>query len=140
MTDDTGATPENADVDVDYEDNADYRWTEKAHELLEKHDLDGYFLETDGVRSAHVWGTCPRCGHSLDDRPTLTTVVTTLRAGPGLWDRLAGLLPGHSASPGPDLSVEVDVVCGCGHSHAGAPDKTSGCGVSFRLEVPRRGT
>jgi hypothetical protein len=138
MSEETGAIPEEANVD--YESATSYEWTEKAHAMFDRQKLQGYFLDTDGVLSAHVWGACPRCGHPLDARPVLTTVVTNLRGERNLWHKFTGLLSGHSASDDSAVSdVEVvDIGCGCGYSHPGAPEDTKGCGVSFRLQVPLR--
>ena len=80
-------------------------------------------------------GECPRCygcGHEIDDRQTLTAVTNLM----GREWRLAK--PGHDQDTdqqaGPEF-VPVDVSCGCGQAHSGAPAGSTGCGVSFRVEL-----
>ncbi|GHG88864.1 hypothetical protein GCM10018780_07650 [Streptomyces lanatus] len=61
--------------------------------------------------------------------------------GPGPQD--IGVIHGRQGVPGQvhdatalaPAVVTVDVTCGCGHTHAGAPEGTTGCGVSFRVEL-----
>lgn len=111
--------------EANYEESAAYRWTERAYELLVTGDLHGRAFTSDGVLSSHVWGECPRCGHPLDDRQVHTAVVS----GVGRW-------PGRVTRRGtPPPPLDVDVACGCKHAHPLAPPDTTGCGVSFRVEL-----
>ena len=86
-------------------------------------------FNTEGVVSAHVWGTCPRCGHELNIQKTLSTPIAGLREGRGLWAALTR----RDVPVAPGIPDAVEVGCGCGHTHPGAPEQVTGCGVSFRL-------
>jgi hypothetical protein len=111
---------------VPYENTADIRWAREAMDLYRGQRLAVAAFDTIGVVSAHVWGSCPRCGHDINVQPTLTVPVPETR---GLWTALTGrAAPMRQGIP---ESVEVD--CGCGRSHPGAPEEVLGCGVSFRL-------
>jgi hypothetical protein len=125
-----GTTPR----DEPYHESVDYSWTEKAFEMLEHGDLHGEVASRDAVISSRVWGPCPRCGHVLDD-PQTHTAVTNLMGGE--WHGKGGVGPDQSGDTSP-VFVPVDVSCGCGQSHPGAPAGTTGCGVSFRVELPLR--
>lgn len=120
MTGDAGTASEDR-----YERTTAFRWTERAFELLETGKLRAEIKQPrQGVRVAHVWGQCPRCGHHLDDwQPlsALTGVVGTRR-------------PDSAAHDAVDVEV-IDVGCGCGMVHSDAPAETTGCGVSFRIEL-----
>ncbi|MGO9081499.1 MAG: hypothetical protein ACLQDY_21075 [Streptosporangiaceae bacterium] len=125
-----------APPDEPYHESADYSWTETAFNMLESNDLHGEVVSRDEIVRSRVWGPCPRCGHDLDDQQTHTAVM--------------GLMGGQSRGPGrtdagqPDATdtgvpfFPVDVSCGCGDNHPGAPAGQSGCGVSFRVELPLR--
>jgi hypothetical protein len=122
-------------ADVPYEESFDYQWTEKAFGMLESGALHGEVVSRDGVVRSRVWGSCPRCqecGHELDDRQTLTA-VTNLMGRDWLTTRGPGSDSGGEASP---VFVPVDVSCGCGKNHGGGPAGSTGCGVSFRVELP----
>src|SRR5205807_1522904 len=121
MNGDTATPPEER-----YEKTAAFVWTVRAFELLETGNLRAEIQEhRPGVRSSHVWGQCPRCEHRIDDWQPLSAVTGLIgRRRSGLADR--------------DADVElVDVSCGCGTTHPGAPPGTTGCGVSFRVEFER---
>lgn len=135
MSDGTGQSPEER-----FENTASYAWTERAHEMLQRGELHAKAFATDGALSARVWGLCPRCGHGLDVREPLSAAVTTTRGNRGLWGALAGILTGKTVTGDPDLPAEipVDVECGCGQFHPGAPGNSTGCGVSFRVLAPLR--
>jgi hypothetical protein len=128
-------TTHTARPDEPYHESTDYSWTEKAFEMLERSDLQGQALiSPDGIVHSRVWGPCPQCQHVLDDRQT-HTAVTNLMGGE--WRRLGDASPGQSVDADADLPFfPVDVSCGCGDSHSGAPPGTFGCGVSFRVELP----
>lgn len=108
-----------------YEKTTAFVWTERAFEFLQTGNLRVEIRQPrPGVQVSHVWGQCPRCGHHIDDWQPLSA-VTGLAGGRG------------SASAARDTAdVEpVDVGCGCGTTHPGAPADTTGCGVSFRIEL-----
>lgn len=108
---------------VDYENTADEDLAKKALDFYQRRELQVAAFNTDGVASAQVWGTCPRCGHDLDIQVTLSAPVVTWRGG---WSSIGRK---HAS----DLPENVEVGCGCGLAHAGAPEHVTGCGASFRL-------
>jgi hypothetical protein len=112
-----------AGTEVDWENTADEAWAQRALDFYQRRQLQVQAFNTEGVVSAQVWGTCPRCGHDLDIQMTLSAPVITWRGG---W-----LSPGQRKDSG--VPADVEVGCGCGFSHAGAPEHVTGCGVSFRL-------
>lgn len=123
MHDLTGTPP----PETAYENTADEAWARQALDLYRRRQLQVKAFSAEGVISAQIWGTCPRCGHELNVQLTLSTPIPGLRGDRGL---LAALTR-RDGSPGvPDT---VDVGCGCGHAHPGAPGHVTGCGVSFRL-------
>lgn len=107
-----------------YEDTAAFEWTEKAFELLEDERLTATVTAGDGVFTVVTDGECPRCGHRLLDRQ-VGSAVTGLEVG------VRNSAAHQESAP----VVVVDVTCGCGHTHPDAPDNTTGCGVSFRIEL-----
>jgi len=116
-------------TEVAYENITSLEWSQRAFDLLQRGQLHVKIFNTDGVISAHVWGPCPRCGHDLDYRPTLSAIVPELGGSRGLWTALTG----RSTLKGSSVPEAVDVGCGCGRDHPGAPKTVRGCGVSFRL-------
>jgi hypothetical protein len=123
---DTAGTPV---PEVAYENTADEASARAAFAFYQDRQLQVQAFDTEGVVSAQVWGTCPRCGHELNIQMTLSTPIAGLREWRGLW---AGWtrrdIPVASGIPD-----AVEVGCGCGHAHPGAPEQVTGCGVSFRL-------
>jgi hypothetical protein len=108
-----------------YEKSTEFAWTKRAFELLETGHLCAEIQQRHpGVRWTHVWGECPRCGHPIDDWQPLSAVT-------GL---VGGRRPGSAARNIVDVEP-VDIGCGCGTTHPGAPTDTTGCGVSFRVEL-----
>lgn len=108
-----------------YEKTTAFGWTKRAFELLESKKLWAEIQERQpGVRWSHVWGDCPRCGHRIDDWQPLSAVTG-----------LVGGRRSHSDVRDPVDVEPVDVGCGCGSTHPGAPEDTTGCGVSFRVEL-----
>ncbi len=107
-----------------YHEDSDYSWTEIAFEELGRGELRGEVTARKGVVSSRVWGSCPRCRHAVDDEQT-HSAITGLGASAtrGVRDDV----PDH---------LTVDVTCRCAERHAGAPSGVSGCGVSFRVELP----
>lgn len=112
-----------------YENTADEIWEREAVALHRDRRLQVQAFATDGVVSAQVWGTCPRCGHDLNVQQTLSVPIAGLREGRGLWQALTR----QRASEAAGIPDAVEVGCGCGRAHPGAPDAVTGCGVSFRL-------
>jgi hypothetical protein len=108
-----------------YEKTTAFAWTEHAFALLGTGKLHAEIQQSRaGVRVAHVWGLCPRCGHHLDDWQTLSAVTG-----------LIGTRRPDSAAHTSAAVEPIDVDCGCGMTHPDAPPDTTGCGVSFRVEL-----
>jgi hypothetical protein len=123
--DDTGDAPAG---EVAYENTAEETWARRALDLYQRRELQVEAFDTEGVVSAQVWGTCPRCGHELNVQQTLS-VPLVASAGRGVWSALTR----REATATPGIPEAVEVGCGCGHPHPGAPEQVAGCGVSFRL-------
>ncbi len=122
--------------DVPYLESVDYAWTETAFSMLEGGALHGEVVSRDGVIRSRVWGKCPRCaecGHEIDDRQTLTAVTNLMGREWRLAIRDHGQASGGKTGP---VFIPVDVSCGCGKAHPGGPAGSTGCGVSFRVELP----
>src|SRR5512135_2736806 len=109
-------------TEVAYENTADEAWARQAFDLYQRGRLQVQAFDTEGVISAQVWGTCPRCGHELNIQQTLSTPIA-LREGRGLWAALT-----RQARREPGIPDTVEVGCGCEHAHPGAPEKVKGCG------------
>ena len=108
-----------------YEKTTAFGWTERAFEFLETGKLRAEIQQhRPDVQWSHVWGECPRCGHHIDDWQPLSAVT-------GL---VGGRRPDSAARAAADVEP-VDIGCGCGTTHPGAPADTTGCGVSFRIEL-----
>ena len=122
----TGDSPA---AEVTYENTADEAWARKALDLYERRELQVEAFDTEGIVSAQVWGTCPRCGHELNVQQTLSTPIAGVRGGRGLWSALIG----REVPVAAGIPHTVEVGCSCGHAHLGAPKQATGCGVSFRL-------
>jgi hypothetical protein len=116
-----------------YENTADEAWARQALDLYQRRQLQVQTFDAEGVISAQVWGFCPRCGHELNIQMILSTPIAGLREGRGPWTTLTRR--DDPAAPGVPDAVEVG--CGCGHTHPGAPGQGTGCGVSFRLPTTR---
>ncbi len=110
-----------AGTEIDYEVIADQALAERALDFYKRRQLQVQAFNTEGVVSAQIWGTCPRCAHSLDVQMTLSAPVVT-RGG---WSSIG--------RKDPKIPAEIDVGCGCGLSHNGAPGNVTGCGANFRL-------
>ncbi|HUJ64590.1 MAG TPA: hypothetical protein VLX59_03565 [Acidimicrobiales bacterium] len=123
--DDGSGTPA---AEVVHENTADETWDRRAFDLYQRGELHVQAFDTEGLVSAQVWGLCPRCGHELNIQQTLSTPIA-LREGRGLWAALTR----RNLPVAPGIPDTVEVSCGCGHAHPGAPEDASGCGVSFRL-------
>ena len=108
---------------VDYENAADEDLAKKALDFYQRRELQVAAFNTDGVVSAQIWGTCPRCGHSLNIQVTLSAPIITWR---GVWRPIGRKDPA-------EVPENVEVGCGCGLVHARAPEHITGCGASFRL-------
>jgi hypothetical protein len=116
-------TADTTDAEVGYERTCDDAWAQRALGFYQSRQLQMQAFNTDGVISAQVWGACPRCGHSLDIQMTLTAPVVSWRGG---WSSV-----GRKGDAG--IPADIEVGCGCGLAHGGAPENVTGCGVSFRL-------
>jgi hypothetical protein len=113
-----------------YRESTEFAWTERAFGMLERGEMRGEVTSSRGIIHSRVWGPCPRCQHALDDQQTLTA-VTNLPGGE--WRGWGTGRPTRGqAEP---RYYDVDVSCGCGDSHSGAPEGKTGCGVSFRVEL-----
>jgi len=123
-----GATP----PDEPYRESSAFEWTEVAFEMLERGELLGEVIANGGVVRSRVQGPCPRCRHALDDQQVHTAVTGYFADGlRGLGSGAPGAAVGDEAR-----YYQVDVSCGCGDDHSGAPEGKAGCGVSFRVELP----
>ena len=129
-------TADTTPPDDPYHESTDFAWTEKAFGMLERGELHGEVTSSRGIVRSRVWGSCPRCQHALDDQQTLTA-VTNLPGGEwrGRGVVVSDQPAGGQAGP---RYYDVDVSCGCGDSHSGAPEGKTGCGVSFRVELPEQ--
>jgi hypothetical protein len=116
-------------AEVAYENTAEEAWARQALDLYQRRQLQVRAFDTEGVVSAQVWGTCPRCGHELDVQQTLSVPIIGSGGGRGLWQALTG----RDAPAAAGIPDAVEAGCGCGHAHPGAPEQVTGCGVSFRL-------
>jgi hypothetical protein len=114
--------------DTEYHKTTAFEWTERAFHLLDRQQLAVTPTVLAGVRSVEVAGPCPRCDHHLIDRQ-VGVAVTGLGAG------TRGTVRGPSSvqEDDPPSTMVVDVTCGCGNTHAGAPESVTGCGVTFRV-------
>jgi hypothetical protein len=119
--------------DAPYRESAEYSWTEKAFSMLGRGDLSGEVVSRDGIVRSRIWGICPRCGHSLDDWQTHTAVI--MRGGEWHWRDASDANQAHPKERNMTF-LSVDVSCGCGDRHSGAPVEIMGCGISFRVELP----
>ena len=115
----TGSNP----AEVGYQSIATDDWEQQVLDYYRSRQLQLQAFSTDGVVSVQIWGTCPRCQHSLDVQQTLTAPVVTYRGG---WKGITRTGPA-------DIPASVDVGCGCGLVHDGAPKDITGCGLSFHL-------
>jgi hypothetical protein len=107
--------------EVGYKRTADDTYAQAAMLLYQSLKLQVKAFNTDGVVSAQVWGTCPRCTHSMDVQLTLTAPVVSFRGG---WSSI-----GRKNKIPPLIGVD----CGCESPHDGRPAGLKGCGVSFSL-------
>ena len=123
---DTAGTPT---AETAYENTADEPWARQAFDLYKHGELQVQAFDTEGVISAQVWGTCPRCGHQLNIQMILSAPIVGVREGRGLWAALTRREVPEAAG----IPVTVEAGCGCEHTHPGAPEQVKGCGVSFRL-------
>lgn len=114
-----------------YQELVGYEWTEKAYHMVERGELHGEAFSHERIVRSRVWGPCPRCGHDLDDRQTHTAVISIMGTETRGWPPRGR--PGYEE---PSSPFEVDVSCGCGDPHYGAPEGKTGCGVSFRVALP----
>lgn len=118
-----------------YQVTSNFVWTERAYQSLQKGgDMHGEVISRDGVVASRVWGPCPRCHHLLDDRQTLTALPGLIGVR-GRESVEAELGKDEPSSPVWRFA-RVDVSCGCGDAHQGAPEGKTGCGASFRVELP----
>jgi hypothetical protein len=124
-----GDTGDTAAAEVAYENTAAETWARKALDLYRCHQLQVQAFDTEGVVSTQVWGTCPRCGHELNVQQILSTPIAGLRGSRGLWSALTR----RDVPVAVGIPDAVEVGCGCGRTHPGAPEQVTGCGVSFRL-------
>jgi hypothetical protein len=107
-------------ADVPYQVSTAFRWTERAFHLIESGRIQADMVVGEGVVTATIGGPCPRCGHQFVDRQ-VGQAVTAVRGG-------------HRGEPLPRTAV-IDVSCGCGETHTGAPGEITGCGVAFRVQL-----
>jgi hypothetical protein len=117
-----------ARADEPYSESEDFAWTVKAYNMMVSGELHAQVISRDDVVTSRVWGPCPRCGDTLDDRQTHTAVT----------DLIGTLRRNHTLASGEaeERYFPVDVSCRCGRVHDGTPQEVTGCGISFRVELP----
>lgn len=128
-SDDTQHADDRLAGDEPYQELMGYEWTEKAYQMMGDGDLHGEAISREKIVRSRVWGPCPRCAHELDDQQTHTAVLSIMGTETRGW-------PSRRRSEEQESLLEVDVSCGCGDQHSGAPEGTTGCGVSFRVALP----
>ena len=108
------------------------KWTDRALELLLSGDLSAQIAAVEGIRVARIDGTCPYCGDELHITEPLTAVTEGTEGvrGRGLAD---GTEFGDEANEA--CYEEVTATCGCDVTHSGNPNKSAGCGTSFRISI-----
>lgn len=110
-------------------DRNDYRWTDRAFDLLTEDKLTVSILGSGSSRTVRASGECPRCGHDVDfELPDSVSVPSTG----------SGHLGAQSRGPGrpADEYVPVAVACWCNEAHPGRPEAVKhGCGIVFGAEV-----
>jgi hypothetical protein len=117
---------------MDYESTNpfDYRWTQRAFDLLIAGEIQASVTVHDDIETVLVTGPCPRCG----DHFSFDQVRTAVTVG-------VGSLGEPEAPGGRDPYREVTVPCGCQGTHEGRPDeKKEGCGVAYKLRIRATGT
>ncbi len=113
---DTGPQVEFAgDIEVAYAG----RWSETAYAAVGSGDIVAEYQVRGAVETEVVTGPCPRCSHEV------------------AWRRVAsavrGIEPVRSAAPAEEDYRSLVLTCGCGRSHAGHPERVTGCGASYRV-------
>lgn len=120
-----------AEVSWDPSSSDDYEWTTRAHSLLEAGQLRTKVVQHAGVKMREASGECPRCGHDVAFRLTLTSLVADRLNKRRMFSR-------HLASDAASNdSVAANVECRCSEPHAGRPDKGRGCGLVFPVGEPQ---
>ena len=117
--------------EVAYDNTADEASARQAIDLYRRSELQVKAFNTEGVVSAQIWGTCPRCGHQLNVQQTPASPCRLAR-GPRPTvgaDRAGRSRDGPVPRPWRPRR-------GWAHAHPGAPEQVTGCGVSFRLPTP----
>lgn len=112
------------DQPIPYDDSEDDEWTEEAFDALKRGDMKAELSKFNGVVSSRVQGPCPRCGHRLDDQQTHSALPSLLAAKRGT----------EATGTDDDKYYAFFVTCHCTYQHPHAPEKTTGCGVSFTIE------
>lgn len=107
----------------------DYRWTERAYDLLTQGRLAVAITGVGEDTAVVATGECPRCTHDVAYSHA-ERIVAPEAAGAG---------PGSTAVEPRDRTgayVGVDVVCWCDNPHPGRPTSLGrGCGVVFTADV-----
>jgi hypothetical protein len=82
-----------------------------------------------------VTGSCPRCGHASAH---IEPIVVWSQVNPHMpvdSARAMALRSALNRVGARSKNRNVEVICGCGSHHPGAPDGKQGCGASWVLHV-----
>lgn len=110
-----------AEAEPTYTVTCDAQWTTQAYHLLMDGRLQVFPRGGKDAPGFLVTGPCPRCDHHLVDRRALLA--------------LTGMSGTRGGSGGAPERFILDITCGCGTTHQGAPEGVTGCGASFRIEM-----
>jgi hypothetical protein len=107
------------------------KWTDRAFDLLKNGKMSAHIVTVEGIKAARIDGSCPYC----DDQIHLTEPLTAITQGSdGFLGR--GIASRDEAElTGSVRFQDVTITCGCNEPHAGDPNKSTGCGTSFRISV-----
>lgn len=104
----------------------DYKWTDRAFELLGQGLLSVNVVGADDHTAVQAIGQCPRCDHDVA-YTRLEKLVIPKADSLGLQKVDGSDEPAY---------VAIEVLCWCLQEHPGRPTNVSrGCGITFSTEV-----